>query len=193
MPPELKARKSVIIPRVDDLIYEWSTVEIGEEITSKNSWIGEEGVEGVYKFPNSPTIKLPFTQTQLAKKCTETGLEAFSISIPSYEIKLETYIPIKCCMRCYALEQYFTNECPRSRDYKICSDCSTEGHVWHQGKENYKKCLNCGDRHSTVAMKCNKRKEILKEKRTQENERQKLSYSNITQATLPPKMPTYKL
>ncbi len=29
-----------------------------------------------------------------------------------------------------------------------------------------KKCLNCGDNHSTLAMKCPKRKEILKEKKS---------------------------
>ena len=67
MPPDLKAKKSVIIPRVDDLIYEWSNVDIGEELKRQNSWIGEE-LEAVYKFPNSPTIKLTFTQTKLAKK-----------------------------------------------------------------------------------------------------------------------------
>ena len=164
MPPELKAKKSVIIPRVDDLIYEWSELEIGEEITRQNSWIGEEGLEGIYKFPNSPTLKVTFTQTQLAKKCTEKGIKAFSINIPAHEIKLETYIPIKCCMRCYALEEHFTNECPKSRDYKICSECSAEGHVWHQCRENYKHCISCGDSHSTLAMKCVKRKEILREK-----------------------------
>lgn len=75
MPPELTANKSVIFPRVDDLIYEWSTVEIGEELKRQNSWMGEE-LEGVYKFPNSPIIKLTFTQTIFAKKYTEIGLKA---------------------------------------------------------------------------------------------------------------------
>ncbi len=113
-PSELKAQKSVIIPRVDELIYEWNIVETGEELLGNNTWIGEE-LENVYKFPNSPTIKLTFTQTKLAKKCTETGLKAFSISIPPHELKLETYIPIKCCIRCYTLEDHFTSECPKGR------------------------------------------------------------------------------
>ncbi len=140
--------------------------------------------------------KLPYHQTTLAKKkkkCTEIGLKAFGINVSHHEIKLETYIPIKCCMRCYALEDHFTNECPKTREYKVCSECSTEGHVWHQYLETYKKCLNCGGNHSTLAMKCSKRKEILNEKRTQENERQKLTYPHISQATLPSKMPNYKM
>ncbi len=44
-----------------------------------------------------------------------------------------------------------------------------------------KKCINCGDGHSTMAMKCIKRKEVIKEKRNQINERAKTSYANITQ------------
>ncbi len=181
MPHELKAKKSVIIPRVDDLIYEWSSVDIGEEIVRQNTWIGGE-LEGVFKFPNSPTLKLTFSQTTLAKKCTEIGIKAFNISIPNHEIKLETYIPIKCCMKCYALEDHFTTECTKSKDYRICSECSMEGHVWHQCKEQHKTCLNCGGNHSTTAMKCGKRKDIMKEKRTQEIKKQNNTYANIVQS-----------
>ena len=76
MPPDLKAKNSVIIPRVDDLIYENSPVDIGDEIMQQNSWIGGQ-LENVYKFTNSSTIKITFAQTALAKKCTETGLKAF--------------------------------------------------------------------------------------------------------------------
>ncbi len=172
IPPELNAKKSVIIPRVDDVVYEKNIVDSGEELIRQNSWIGEDKIEDVYKFPNSPTLKLTFTQTTLAKKCTEQGLKAFKTSIPCHEIKLETYIPIKCCMECYTLEDHLSNECPKRKDFKVCSECSREGHVWHQCNETNKQCLNCSGSHSTLAMKCVK-KEILKEKRTQDNERQK--------------------
>ena len=193
MPPQLRAKKSVINPRVDDVIYEKNIADIGEEIAKKNEWICEEEIENVYKFSDSPTINLTFTQTNVAKKCTESGLKAFNISIPAHEIKLESYIPVKCCMRCYALEDHYTNECKKSKDYKICSECSLENHLWHQCRGTIKRCLNCEENHSALAMKCIKRKEILKVKRAQENEKQKMSYSSISQATLPPKMPTYKL
>ena len=123
MPPELMVKKSIIIPRVDDLIYERHIVDIGEELQRQNTWIGEELVD-VYKFPKSPTLKLTLSQTRLAQKCTEVGLKAFNISIPPHEKKQETYIPIKCCMRCYLLEDHYTNECPNPSEYKICSKCS---------------------------------------------------------------------
>ncbi len=157
MPPELKERKSVINPWVDDTIYEKESLVIGEELLKHNTWLGEDDLVAVYKFPKTPTIKLTFTQTTLAKKCTETGLKAFRISIPGHEIKLETYIPIKCCMRCYTLE-HFTNECRKSRDFKVYSECSNEGHVWHQCQESHKKCPYCGENHCTMAMKRNKSK-----------------------------------
>ena len=37
MPPELKAKKSVIITRVDDVIYERNSADIKEEILNKKT------------------------------------------------------------------------------------------------------------------------------------------------------------
>ncbi len=194
LPPELRAKKSVIIPRVDDVIYEKNVVDFGEELVSKNDWITLEDIENIYKFPNSPTIKITFFSSLIAKKCTEKGLKAFKISIPATEIKSETYIPIQCCMRCYTLESHYTNECPKSKDYKLCSECGTEGHLWHQCRESNKKCINCHEDHSTLQMKCPKRKEILKHKRALIKERENMTYSNITGTNLPlPKMPTFNV
>ncbi len=59
------------------------------ELQKQNPWIGEEIVD-IYKFPKSPTLKITFSQTTLALKCTEKGLKAFNISIPPNEIKQET-------------------------------------------------------------------------------------------------------
>ena len=178
MPAELRVKKSVILTRVDDAIYEWGTDEIFEELKEKNTWIGED-LDTIYKFPNSNTLKLTFTQTQLAKKCTEAGIRAFGISIPPHEIRQESFIPILCCMRCYRLEAHNTRDCPKGSDFKICSECSIEGHMWYEFKSGAKKCINCDEEHSTLAMKCPKRKMILKEKRKEDIERQKMSYADI--------------
>ncbi len=42
-------------------------------------------------------------------------------------------------------------------------------------------------------MKCPKRKEILKEKRAQLNVKQNMTYTNITESNLPPKMTMYNI
>ena len=180
MPPELKVKKSVIIQRVEDVIYEKNVVDIGQQLEDHNSWIGEGGISDIYKFPNSYTLKVTFSMTTLAQKCLETGIKAFGISIPANMIKQETYIPVKCCMRCYVLEQHYTSECPRSKEFKICSECSDDGHVWHECQSDTKKCLNCNGKHSSMAMRCPKRKEIIKEKRSQINEREKLSFATVS-------------
>ncbi len=129
MPADLRVKKSVILARVDNVIYDWGEEEIGNELVLKNSWIGDD-LDSVYKFPNSSTIKITFSQTSLARKCTEIGLHVFNISIPPHEIKQETFIPIKCCMKCYCLEEHNTRDCPKGKEYKLCSECSNEGHLW---------------------------------------------------------------
>ena len=52
MPPKIKVKKSVIIPRVDELVYEKDTVDIGEELQKQKTWIGDE-IASIYKFPTS--------------------------------------------------------------------------------------------------------------------------------------------
>ncbi len=63
------------------MIYERDILEIGEALTEKNQWIGEE-LESVNKFLNTPPLKIAFTQTLIAKKCTDVGLKTFKISVP---------------------------------------------------------------------------------------------------------------
>ncbi len=67
MPHELKIKKSVIVTRVDDAVYERNENELINEFSDKNNWIGED-LDSIYKFPKSNTIKLTFTKTQTAKK-----------------------------------------------------------------------------------------------------------------------------
>ena len=96
-------------------------------------------------------------------------------------------------MRCYALEEHYITECPLPKEYKICSRCSNVGHVWHQCQDLSEKCINCGGDHNALAMRCNKRKEILKEKRKQMNEKQNLTYASISQVTPKVTMPNMKV
>ncbi len=131
-PAEVKVKKSVILTKVDDFIYDNAADAILEELSLRNHWIGDDKLDSVYKFPNFSTIKVTFSQTALAKICTETILRAYGISNPYHEIRQETYIPIRCCMKCYALELHNTRECPKSRGFKIYSESSNEGHLYRE-------------------------------------------------------------
>ena len=89
-------------------------------------------------------------------------------------------------MRCFQLESRSTRECPKSRDFKLCSECSQEGHIWHQCLEQEKKCVNCNGAHSTMAMRCIKRKEIIKNKREEKLQRSKRTYTGAARTNLQP-------
>ncbi len=82
-------------------------------------------------------------------------------------------------MRCYTLEDHATRDCPEDSNFKLCSECSTEGHLWYECREKIKKCVNCNEDHNTLAMKCPKRKMIIKEKRKDEIERQNMKYVDV--------------
>ncbi len=83
-------------------------------------------------------------------------------------------------MRCYKLEDHNARECLKGTEYKICSECSDESHLWYECKGRVEKCINCNEEHSTLAIKYPERKIILIEKRKDDIERQKMTDSDIS-------------
>lgn len=162
-PPQLKARRSVIVRRVDNHIYEHSVDEIRGEVQDKNSWAD---VVDVVKFPNSKTIKIQFSNAAIAQRCLSDGLSLFHLHVGSSCMSVDKYIDILTCFRCYALESHIAANCSKSQSYKLCSICAIEGHDWRSCRSTTKKCINCGGDHSALSMQCPRRREILKLKRT---------------------------
>lgn len=78
------------------------------------------------------------------------------------------------------IEDHFTSECPKGKDYKICSECSSTSHTWRECKEEDKKCINCGGNHRTLAYKCLEKKKARKTKTSEIKEKTKQSYSQAT-------------
>ncbi|XP_064109723.1 uncharacterized protein LOC135217685 [Macrobrachium nipponense] len=64
---------------------------------------------------------------------------------------------------CYSYEHLY-KECPKDKNYKICSECSSHDHTYRECKENTKKCVNCNQQHRTLAAKCPVRKALIKRK-----------------------------
>ena len=96
LPPEQKVKKSVIVTRVDDVILlEHESTDIADEMEARNGWMEGE-IEQIFKFPNSPTLKITFAQTITAKKCVERGFLAYNLKVSPNNIKQETYIPVAC-------------------------------------------------------------------------------------------------
>ena len=114
------------------------------------------------------------------KKAQDDGLRMFMMSIPGYNIQQEKYFNVQTCYRCYALEDHYSNQCKKPEEYMICSECAQLGHNWKECTNNTQKCINCSGDHRTLASKCPKRKEIIKNKRIN-NQAPKQSYSQAAQ------------
>lgn len=175
IPTELTSNRSVLIFRVDNHIHGNTERNIKEEIEHHNEWVGDIKV---VKFGKDNTIKITFSDTTKAKKAQETGLKLFSMRIPSYNIKQDEYIGIMTCMRCYTMEDHSTAQCNKDREAKICSECSSRNHTWREcDAGSNKKCITCEGPHSTLAMSCPKRKEIVNQKRKERKSNETSSYS----------------
>ena len=141
MPFELRAQRTVLCMRLDELIYEHDKDNIKKEVERVQTWAK---ITDVYKFPRSNTIKITFQSSAMATKARENGLLMFSsLSVTPEQIREEIYIPIVSCDRCYAIESHTTNMCPnKPREYKVCSECGANGHTFRECRATTKGCLN---------------------------------------------------
>lgn len=167
IPLELKAKRSVLVFKTDNHIFNKSEEEIKNEIELKNEWVGK--IQQLQKFTAHNIMKITFDETVKAIKVTERGLLAFSMCLPKHDIKIDFFYNITTCYKCYQMEDDLTNNCSKEKKFKICSNCSKADHTWKDCKERNKKCISCGGEHGTLEMKCPIRKEIINQKR-KENE-----------------------
>lgn len=144
---------------VDDHIFQHKEEEIKQEKEQRNEWMKGD-IDSLPKFNNKNIIKVQFKQSAIARRTIEQGILAYNMSIPAKNIKQEKYIQRKTCMRCYKLDNYFTNECPKDKNYKIRSECGNLAHIWRECKETTKKYVSCEGNHRTLAYKCPLQKKI---------------------------------
>lgn len=165
LPPELRAKRTVICHRVDEIIFDNSTQDIAEEIEEKQTWAK---VIKTFKFPSNNrhncTLKVEFADADMASKAALDGLRMFNMSIASHQIAKETYVQLTTCMKCYAIEEHTTSSCPLPVEHRRCSECASSDHTWRECKSSNKKCLNCQGGHRTLAMTCKLRKDAIRKK-----------------------------
>ena len=113
VPPEHRAKRSVLIFRLDDHIYQHDEDDIMTELLDKNDWIG--GMTYATKFTRGRGLKITFNDTTMAKKAQEKGLLLFSMRIPAHDIIQDKYLNVPTCLRCYALDKHYTSNCPKDR------------------------------------------------------------------------------
>lgn len=187
LPPDLKAKRTILLFNVATFIKEKPTEAIQEEVERLNEFTTNT-ITQIYKFNKYPIIKITFNQTAVAQKAITNGLKMFNMRIPAHDIQQEDYTPLTNCLRCYAIEQHSTFDCPKGRDYRVCSECTSPNHLWHACTSQEKKCLNCEGAHRTLASQCPKRKEAVATKKQAKKEQRAAaptSYSNATKPTTP--------
>ena len=158
IPPELKAKRSVIVRNIDRYIYDRDDTEILQEINKENNSVN---VIELYKFKNAKIIKLTFEKQLMANFCLEKGLKLFSLHLSPSDFQNEQHYEVKICYKCYSLDEHLAYECPKNNDYKICSTCSSSEHTYKNCTSSIKKCVNCSQNHFTMSYSCPKRREVV--------------------------------
>lgn len=167
VPPPLRARKSIIIRRLDHEITAFGNDEIKAEIEDKNIWAK---VDEVVKMKNiAHMMKVRFRDIAMARKAIGSGLCLFGYHLSTSQIEQEEFYSITPCWRCYKYDHNF-------RDCTVtevrCSECAESGHMFRDCKNRSQpKCLNCGGQHRTLAAACPIRKDIIKKKREESNKK----------------------
>ena len=60
----------------------------------------------------------------------------------------------KFCLRCCAFNDYFTVNCTKPWDYKICSKYSSTNHNWRNCSSSDKLWINYNGDHRTISYQC---------------------------------------
>ena len=166
MPLKFKALRSIVLRKVDDLIYESDVSGIRDEVNKRNSDV--EVVE-VFKFPNSKNVKLTFSNQHMAALVVQRGIKIFNLHIGCADMQREEFIDVQQCFRCFCLNEHKTEDCSKPPDYLVCSKCSSLGHGYRDCRSDHPQCLNCNLSHPATSFSCPNRKKIIESVRNSRN------------------------
>ena len=158
IPPEYEAARTVMLKSVDGIIAEMSIDEICEGIDKNVK------VKRIVKIPNNThLLKIIFESAHTADEIAKEGLVIHFQKFEGKNVEKEIFIPIIPCFKCYRYDHLKRN-CLKPDDFKICSNCSREGHTYTECNSLSFKYINCQGDHRTLAAKCPIRKAIVKQK-----------------------------
>jgi len=184
MPPELKAKLTLVLKQLDRELVKENPEEIKEEIERN---LPEAKIGDIFIMKNRYLMKIQFSDHKTAAKVQEEGLYLFNIFISPKQIEPERFTNIVQCMHCYKYGHYKTN-CPdKEKRLKLCSECGSNTHNYRDCKSDVKRCLNCGEGHRTLANSCPLRKEAIKktreEKTKKEEEKKEIPIKRVAEQT----------
>ena len=106
LPPDLKAKRSLILRRCDDQILNQSEEDIKSEIEKQNDCVK---VQEIFNYNSSKNIKVTFESQHMALQVLTKELLLFNLSHPAHNICKEIFVEILICFKCYQLEDHPTS------------------------------------------------------------------------------------
>ena len=184
LPIKLKAERSIICRKIDSSVGEMTKDQLKTEINQKNRQI--EVVE-ITKFGSyTHLFKIELQTIEHAQHVLQNGFLCFNTKIASHQLEKEEFTDILICFNCYQLEEHTSTNCP-NKETIVCSEC-TGNHNFKDCRAEFKKCLNCGGPHRTMAMACPKKKEIIRKKRNmakqKEQDQKEQTYARVAEKTI---------
>ena len=159
VPPDLQAKRSIIVRKLDNFIYEQCCDDIGAEIERSNDGLH---VRSVHKFPNSKTMKITFLSQEMVGSCLQRGFFIFKLMVSPADIFREEFINLMICYRCYKWNSHPTDSCDKDKSSVVCSLCSSNQHSFRNCDSDIRLCLNCKGQHPTLSFACPHRKEAAR-------------------------------
>ena len=161
MPPELVVSRTILVRGLEWRVAEQSEINIKSKI---EAGYPDWKLERVIKIPNNDKLmKLICANVRIANDTSDKGLVVYNQRFAGRSLERELYFNITPCLKCYKYD-HSTNKCQTPEDFKVCSECSRQGHRYIECSSQTKKCLNCGQPHKTLAFTCPVQKELVKKK-----------------------------
>ncbi|KAK8403954.1 hypothetical protein O3P69_000186 [Scylla paramamosain] len=129
LPSKLKAKRTVICFRLDDLVYQHDAEELRAEVERVQTWEKIQiWIQEVFKFPRSNTVKFTFRSIEMTIQ--PGNAPNLKDSECAHQIKEETYTSLLTCNTCYAIEDHSTRQCTQPQGFRVCSECSSNEHTF---------------------------------------------------------------
>lgn len=175
-PPQIRAKRTVIISNIDQQVFNFESDIIANDLQERNPWLH---IDNVYKLNKGFSIKLVCKTQQIASKCLSSGICLFYSFLPPSSIRLDEFIRLNYCFRCYSIEDHLSRDCCKPDNYKVCSLCASHDHVFRECNSNSRRCVNCDGSHGSMSFSCPRRHEVLRRMRNMGSDRQKLYASKV--------------
>ena len=158
-PPGVIAKHTIVIKKVDDLLFDFDEQAIIQEVNKQNPETENQIIE-IYKMAQHNIVKINLKNYQLAQDLKQKGMFIYGCKYPSGQIESEKFTQIPICTNCYSYN-HVKAACRKTAI--VCSECSLTGHTWKDCTAIYKRCIHCGGQHRTFSNQCIVRKEEEKQ------------------------------